>query len=644
MCGIVGSWGAAPLSQDVLARMNDALAHRGPDGSGFWTNDHGVALAHRRLAIIDLSPSGHQPMRSSSGRFVITFNGEMYSFNALRKELEAADAAPAWRGTSDTEVMLAAIEAWGLDAAVRRFVGMFAFALWDEQERRLHLVRDRLGVKPLYWTRTASGLAFASELKALRHFPGFSTRLDHESISGFLRANCVPDERSIFVGTHKLMPGTIASFDGPDATPRVTRYWDAREIARQGLAKPFEGSDDQAIDAVEALLRDAVGLRMVSDVPLGAFLSGGVDSSTVVALMQAQSARPVHTFSIENETAAFDEGPAARAVARHLNTHHTAFTVTARDALDVVPLLPTMFDEPFADSSQIPTFLVSRLARRDVTVALSGDGGDELFGGYTRHVWAPRLWAMERRLPRAVRHRLASYITSKSAPEWDRVFARARPLLPAFRLAGIRMHKAASVLSVDSPESMYALLSSHWVAEDQVLTAPPHPADGEAPLLRGTHGAGAAEEMMLRDLLTYLPDDILTKVDRASMAVSLEAREPLLDHRLVELAWRLPLRLKVRGSSGKWVLRRVLERYVPLSAISGPKMGFGVPLGDWLRGPLRDWAESLLDEARLRRQGLFNASVVRARWGEHVNGKRPWEYHLWDVLMFQAWAEANRVS
>lgn len=622
--------------------MSDAITYRGPDGEGLWHDAQaGVAFSHRRLAIIDLSPAGHQPMASSSGRFVITFNGEVYNFAALRAELEAAHLAPRWRGGSDTEVMLAAIEAWGLDAAVSRFIGMFAFALFDTRDRVLHLVRDRLGVKPLYYSRVHSGLCFGSELKALRQFPGFNATIDDTVLSGYLAANCVPGAHAIYRGTLRLEPGCIATFNAASAEPIITRYWDAARVVAQAVEQPFRGSEAEAIEALDALLRDAVRLRMVSDVPLGAFLSGGVDSSTVVALMQAQSSRPVHTFSIANEDAAWDESASARAVADHLGTHHTPFTVTARDALDVIPRLPTMYDEPFADSSQIPTFLVSKLARRDVTVALSGDGGDELFGGYTRHIWSPRIWKWRGRVPGALRRTLAGFIAQRTPAQWDTFFKRARPLVPETRIAGIRMHKLASVIDAQTPERMYEVLAAHWLPEDHALV---HSHQARPVTRQPPADLGIAESMMYLDLVGYLPDDILTKVDRASMAVSLEAREPLLDHRLVSFAWSLPPHFRVRGTTGKWLLRKVLSRYVPAEKITGPKTGFGIPLGDWLRGPLREWAEALLSPARLDREGRFNTALIRARWEEHLAGARPWEYHLWDVLMFQAWSSANGVS
>ncbi len=646
MCGITGLW-ASPHARhsapSAVSAMTAAIAHRGPDATGQLEPHAGLFFGHRRLSIIDLSPAGAQPMASASGRFTIVFNGEVYNFAALRDQLEREGRAPPWRGGSDTEVMLAAIEAWGLETAVSRFIGMFAFGLWDATERRLHLVRDRLGVKPLYWTRTASALAFASELKALRTLPDFQTTIDRTALAGFLSSNCVPGNRTIFLGAHKVAPGTFLTFSDWNHDPHVTRYWDPQQVALRGRQTPFTGTETEAVDALDVLLRDAVKLRMVSDVPLGAFLSGGIDSSTVVALMQAQSSRPVHTFSIQNESAAFDEGAAASAVARHLNTHHTPFTVTAKDALDVIPLLPRMFDEPFSDSSQIPTYLVSKLARRDVTVALSGDGGDELFGGYTRHVYAPRISAVTRRLPAALRTLLSRAITSRSPDTWDALFDRGQPLLPRLRLPGLRMHKLASVLEAPSVDRVYEVLASHWTPADRVLLDAPAWPEPPSPTFASDDREGLAHEMMLRDLTGYLPDDILTKVDRASMAVSLEAREPLLDHRLVEFAWTLPLSMRVRGLTGKWILREVLARYLPRTLVAGPKMGFGVPIGDWLRGPLRDWAESLLIPQSLEEVGL-NPAVIAERWGEHLNGKRAWEYHLWDVLMLQAWRVESRLG
>jgi asparagine synthase (glutamine-hydrolysing) len=624
--------------------MADAIAHRGPDSSGVWSDeDHGIALSHRRLAILDLSPQGHQPMVSPSGRYVIVFNGEVYNFRELRGELGASFH---FTGTSDTEVMLAAIEAYGVEAAVRRFIGMFAFAVWDREQHRLHLVRDRLGIKPLYYGRVGSSLAFASELKAFRALPEFSEEIDRDALALFLRHNCIPAPHSIYKGIRKLPPGTILTIADPigDADAEPVAYWSARDVAERGLADPFTGSDAEATDALEELLRDAVRLRMVADVPLGAFLSGGVDSSLVVALMQAQSDRPVRTYSIGSPDPGFNEAHHAKKVAAHLGTDHTELYVTPADALAVIPKLPTLYDEPFADSSQIPTFLVSELARRDVTVSLSGDGGDELFGGYNRHTWGSRVWNASRWMPRPLRHGIAGVLERSSPARWDRLYGSVEPLIPAGlrqQMFGYKMNKLATTLMAGDSFDLYQRLASHWFDTRSVVI--------------GTSGADGArarpsfgkigdfpQQMMHFDLVSYLPDDILTKLDRASMAVSLEARVPLLDHRVVEFAWRLPLHMKIRKGQGKWLLRQVLYRHVPRGMIERPKSGFGVPIDAWLRGPLRDWAESLLDERRLRDEGYLNPKPIREKWAQHLSGQASWQYHLWDVLMFQAWLEAQR--
>ena len=646
MCGISGYWLTRPLApadaESLLRHMTEAVAHRGPDDSGLlYERSIGVGLGHRRLSIIDLSPAGHQPMQSASGRHVIVFNGEVYNFAELRRELDAHGPV-AWRGTSDTEVMLAAIERFGLVSALERFVGMFAFALWDREERQLHLVRDRFGIKPLYWAHGPTGLCFGSELKSLTRFPGFDRSIDREALESFLLRGYVPAPKSIFKGAQKVPPGCLLTFAAGATEPRRVRWWSAAQVAVAGVHHPWEGTEDEAVDALDVALRDAVKARMVADVPLGAFLSGGVDSSTVVALMQAQSARPALTFSIANEQAAWDEAPAAARVAKHLGTDHTQLTVTARDALDVIPRLPEMYDEPFADSSQIPTFLVSRLARQRVTVALSGDGGDELFGGYNRHFWGPAVWYAEASVPRALRRRLADALTARSPAEWDDVYARFGRLAPRVRLPGYRVHKLAGTLASTSVDALYRTMTTQW----------PRAPLAEAPAARPTWDErlfwaeppldGIAHQFMYRDTVSYLADDILAKVDRATMAVGLEGREPLLDHRVYALAWRMPLKWTVGYGEGKRLLRRVLARYVPAELIEGPKMGFGVPLGDWLRGDLREWLEDLLSESRLRRQGLLDPALIRASWTEHLNGIRPNEHQLWNVLMFQAWLEKQQ--
>jgi asparagine synthase (glutamine-hydrolysing) len=619
--------------------MAERIQHRGPDDSGAWGDTAaGLWLGHRRLSILDRSPAGRQPMRSASGRWTIAYNGELFNFRSLRRQLAECGDAPAWRGESDTEVFLAAIEAWGLQAALSRAVGMFAFALWDARDRRLHLVRDRLGIKPLCFARTEDGLLFGSELRALRADPSFDAELDREALAAYLRFNCVPAPLTIHRRARKLQPGAIVSFAAPCAEARTTHYWSASERLAAAARDPLEGSDSEILTEVERALRSAVRDRLVADVPLGAFLSGGIDSSTVVALMQSESTRSVKTFSIGNERLDYDEGVAARTVAQHLGTDHTNFVVTAADALAVVPRLATMYDEPFADSSQIPTHLVSALARRHVTVALSGDGGDEVFGGYNRHVFGPWLWRTLRPFPRTARATVARGILRFSPSQWDRLLRGAGPMAPAFRLPGDKLHKLAAALPSSSASDLYLCLQSHWDRPAEVVLGIEHEASrSEYP----SFGGGLAEQMMFQDLVAYLPDDILTKVDRASMAQSLEVRVPILDHRVVELAWRLPARLRHQGLGGKVALRRILRRHLPGRLSDRPKMGFGVPIDDWLRGDLRPWAEELIDKRRLYREGVFDPVPIRARWREHLRGERNWAHHLWDVLMFQAWSESE---
>jgi asparagine synthase (glutamine-hydrolysing) len=626
--------------------MAEAIGYRGPDSHGTWADkESGLAFGHRRLAIIDLSPLGHQPMLSASGRFVISFNGEIYNYAALRKQLPGRYP---FRGESDTEVMLAAIETWGLESAVEKFIGMFAFALWDRELRVLSLVRDRLGVKPLVYGSMAGGIVFASELRALRACPDFSPEVDRGSITLLLRHNCIPAPHTIYRNVYKLLPGHILTLAGPDLeSARLKPYWSAREVALRGVAEPFEGTDAEGIDGLDELLREAVGLRMIADVPLGAFLSGGIDSSMVAALMQAQSGRPVKTFTIGSLNPEYDEAQHARDVARHLGTEHTELYVTPEDALAVIPRLSGMFDEPFADSSQIPTFLVSQLARREVTVSLSGDGGDELFAGYNRHVWGKRVWDLSRRFPQAVRNAAAGVLTSVPPTSWDRLFRTINPLLPRslhHRMPGYKLQKLAGLLSSNSPDELYRRLSSHWIDPEDVTVGAVEPAGVSADPAYNVELGEVVAQMMYLDLITYLPNDILTKVDRASMAVSLEARVPLLDHRVVEFAWRLPLSMKIRDGQSKWALRQVLYRYVPRELIERPKAGFGIPLEAWLRGPLRGWAEELLDERRLRREGYFDPALVREKWATHLSGRQDLQYDLWDVLMFQAWLEGEPTS
>lgn len=652
MCGIAAVWDVRrELSGEtagmVIRRMTRNLIHRGPDDEGYFCDESaGLSLGFRRLSIIDLSPQGHQPMVSSSGRYVMVFNGEVYNFAELRRELEALGFG--FRGRSDTEVMLAAIEAWGVEQAIKRFVGMFSIALWDQHDRELILVRDRLGIKPLYYGWAGRFFVIGSELQAIRASPEFDNTINRDALASFLRYNYVPGPFSIYQWIYKLQPGTLLRVTAQLAKRRASAnelhdqsevYWSAREMAESGVAEAYNGSPAEAVDQLEVLLRDAVRLRMVSDVPLGAFLSGGVDSSTVVALMQAESARPVKTFSIGFDEDEYNEAHHAAKVARHLGADHTELYVTSKDALDTIPQLPDIYGEPFADSSQIPTFLVSKLARTQVTVSLSGDGGDELFAGYNRYFLGRRLWRWIDSIPKRLR-RMGARTFYASPNAWGKVLAGAMPLIPSH----LRVHnprdkigRLAEILNLDSVDAFYSRLVSHW----------PDPADvvingWELPTVltdpcRQTAIADSTARMMYADLVSYLPDDILTKVDRASMAVSLEARVPLLDHRVVEFAWRLPLSFKIRSGQSKWILRQILYRYVPRKLIERPKMGFGVPIDQWLCGPLRDWTESLLSEDRLRREGYFNPGPIRTKWLEHLSGKRRWHYHLWDVLMFQAW-------
>ena len=640
MCGITGFWCARATDDGTgrawIERMTASLAHRGPDGVGaFFDSRSGLAFGHRRLSIIDLSDQGSQPMWSHSGRFCIVYNGEVYNAPEIRVDLERSGRSSDWRGHSDTEVVLEAIEAFGLEDALGRFRGMFAFALWDEKEKRLKLVRDRLGIKPLLYVRGPFGVAFASELQPMYGFEPFRPRLDRSALAEFLRYAVVPGTRCILEGVRKVPPGSIVTFRDPDAEGELHRFWSAEDVAARGLAEPFRGSEEDAIEELETRLRQSVQLRMRSDVPFGAFLSGGIDSSTVAALMQSGGSARIQTFCIGNTIAGYDESTQAAAVARHLGCEHHTLVAEAEDMLAIVPSIATRWDEPFADSSQIPTFLVSGLTRQHVTVALSGDGGDELFGGYNRHAWVPRLWSMAERLPRPARRALSA-LRLVPVDDWDRLF-RAVGLGNAVRLPGDKLHKVAALSDAGSAHDLYERLRSHWTSPGEVLN---DFASDDTPREDGL-GAPFAQQMMLYDLLEYLPDDILTKVDRASMAVSLEARVPLLDHEVVELAWQLPLSWKIRGRDQKWILKRVLQRHVPERLFNRPKMGFGVPVGQWLRGPLKDWAAELLEPGALHMDGIFNARAVGRTWDAHQAGRGNHEHRLWAVLMFQSWWRHN---
>jgi asparagine synthase (glutamine-hydrolysing) len=640
LCGLIEPGGAAESElRHAIGRMNETLLHRGPDDGGLWVDAAaGVALGHRRLSILDLSPLGHQPMVSPDGRYVLVFNGEIYNYRDLRGAL----GDHPWRGHSDTEVLLAWLARHGVEATLAQLNGMFAFALWDRETRRLTLARDRLGEKPLYYGWNRGRFLFGSELKALTAHPRWQGELDREALTAYLRLSYVPAPRSIYQRIRKVEPGTFVTLDYDRPDPAVRAYWSAREAAERGLSAPFAGTEDEAVDALERLLLEAVGMRMHADVPLGAFLSGGIDSTTVVALMQAQSARPVRTFSIGFHEAGFDEAPEARRVAAHLGTEHTELYVTGQDGLDTIPTLPRLWDEPFADPSQIPTLLVSRMARRDVTVCLSGDGGDELFGGYSRYLWTRDTWRRIGWSPLRARRLLAQAITAVPPAAYDRLLTPLRRFLPgplAIGSPGDRLHKAVDILTGATAEDLYRRMVSHWKDPGALVIGGQEPATILSDPARRACTGSITESMMFMDSCLYLPDDILVKVDRASMGVSLEARVPLLDHRVYEFAWSLPLDWKVRGQVGKLPLRTIVARHVPPALIDRPKMGFGVPIEEWLRGPLRDWAESLLDPARLKAEGILRPAPIRAAWEEHLAGRRNWSYYLWDLLMFQAWLE-----
>jgi asparagine synthase (glutamine-hydrolysing) len=607
--------------------------------------DAGIALGHRRLSILDLSPLGNQPMSSADGRFIIAYNGEIYNFPDLRTEL--ASMGHSFRSQSDTEVLLSAISQWGVSAALERTNGMFAFALWDRETRTLYLARDRIGQKPLYYGWAGKTLVFGSELKALLSYPGFSTAVNEGAVALLLRHSAIPAPHTIYPDCWKLLPGTVLAISAGDiadrALPAPSPFWSATAAAQAGLADPLDLDDRGATDSLDNVLRDAVGACMVSDVPLGAFLSGGIDSSTVVALMQEQSDRPVKTFSIGFTEASYNEAIDAAAVAKHLGTDHTELYVTPGDAQSVIPRLPEFYDEPFADSSQIPTYLVSQLARQQVTVSLSGDGGDETFGGYNRYTWARNLNRTVGLAPRPLR-RLARCVMESIPPhKWDAAFALIAPVLPRGKRhiqAGDKLHKLAEIIDSANREEMYWRLVSQWKQPGQAIPEAVEPATLLSRRSSWPELPEFAQQIMLLDTLSYLPDDILVKLDRASMAVSLESRVPLLDHNVMEFAWRLPMHQKIRNGTGKWILRQVLSRYVPPALFERPKMGFGVPIGDWLRGDLREWAEDLLSESRLKQEGLFQTDAVRSLWRQHLRGDRNLQYQLWPVLMFEAWRDS----
>jgi asparagine synthase (glutamine-hydrolysing) len=645
MCGIAGIVDpAASTNADRLGGLASAMAlslqHRGPDDGGVWVDpDAGVAFGHRRLAVIDLGLSGAQPMISSGGRWVMAYNGEIYNHDEVRHRLEGAGVV--FRGSSDTEVLLEAVESWGVERALDACEGMFAVALWDRRKRELHLVRDRFGEKPLYYGWVGKVFAFGSELKALSTLPGFDAELNRQAVTSYLRANCVPAPNTIWRGIYKLLPGHLVTLRAPTqgALPEQRCYWSAAEAVTHARQHQLIAPDSEVVDQLETALSDAVAARIVADVPVGAFLSGGIDSSAIVALMQRHTSGSVRTFTVGFDDPSFDESSEAAAVAAYLGTNHTAVHVGDAEVIEVIPRLAEIWDEPFADVSQIPTYLVSRVARQHVTVSLSGDGGDELFAGYNRHAWLDRLSGRTAMVPAGAR-RAAGSALGRIPPAAIERAARTTRILPAgwqMRNPSTKVAKLARVLSASDPEDAYRALITHWDdASSLVLGDDP----GDAVDSRGGSpdlGKGITERMLWYDLTGYLPDDILVKVDRAAMAVSLETRVPFLDRGILDLAWRLPLSAKLRGGQTKWVLRQVLERHVPAALVERPKMGFGLPIGSWLRGMLAPWAEDLLSERRLRDQGLLDPVPIRRAWDLHRTGRRDLGYELWDVLVLQSW-------
>jgi len=654
MCGLTGYLDADGGSYEEMAKrlelMTHAISHRGPDADGLWVDkEAGVGLGHRRLSIVDLSAAGQQPMTSSSGRFVMVFNGEIYNHQDIRRDIVRQSDNVGWRGHSDTETLLVGFDTWGVVATVKKSVGMFAFALWDRQEKTLTLGRDRMGEKPLYYGWQGEGnngaFLFGSELKALRQHPSFYSQIDRNALCLLLRYNYIPAPHAIYQRIRKLEPGTLLTVSLETRTSEKYTYWSVSETVVKGCSDPFSGGPEAAVDGLEELLKRSIGEQMVADVPVGAFLSGGVDSSAVVALMQSQSNEAVKTFTIGFSEARFDEAVYARAVAKHLGTEHTELYVSPEQVLAVIPKLPELYCEPFADSSQIPTFLVAQLAQQQVKVSLSGDGGDELFCGYNRYLMTQLLWKKMSHVPRGARQFVAHGLGAMTPARINAVLAPIQQLLPdKFKLNNLsdKMHKASDVLSSRNLDELYKGLVSQWEDPASVVLDGGEPADSMISSIQTLEGLDEIQKMMAMDAVSYLPDDILVKLDRAAMGVSLEGRVPFLDHRIVEYSWQLPLSMKLKDGVGKWVLRQVLYRHVPKKLIDRPKMGFALPISEWLRGPLKDWAEALLDEKRLKQEGFFDPLPIRQKWAEHKSCTRDWHSQLWSILMFQVWLEAEK--
>lgn len=637
MCGLAGFFNSSPQVgsfESILYAMTKRIEHRGPDGNGVWFNlDDRIGLGHQRLAVIDTSQQGHQPMQSQCGRYVVVYNGEIYNYRELKQGLIAKGHC--FLGNSDTEVLLALIVEHGILQTLQLISGMFAFALWDKKNKTISLARDRIGEKPLYYGLVHGALVFGSELKSIRAYPEFKSQISRSSLALFLQYGYIPAPHSIYANIFKLPPGTCISVSTSTihTLPTPTTYWSAQRVADDGLMSQPKISERRALQQTHALLSDIVKNRMVADVPIGAFLSGGIDSSLITALMQVHSDKPVKTFTIGFQDKAYNEAEYAKLVAQHLKTDHIELYVGATDALSVIPQLATIYDEPFADSSAIPTFLVAQLAKQHVTVCLSGDGGDEVFGGYNRYLLGQKIWKKIALCPHPIRVFMQKLFLTVPPTKWDVFFNAMR--LPSM---GDKIHKLASVVGVKSPELLYQHLISQWFnAHSLVKGQEQCGTEIKMVDLTQSQGVNFIEKMMITDTLSYLPDDIMVKVDRAAMAVSLESRAPYLDHQLIEFIWTLPQDLKIRRSETKWLLRQILSNYLPNKLVERPKMGFGIPLASWLRGPLRDWADSLLDKTMLDQQDMLHSGPIIDKWKEHLSGRRNWQYALWPILMFQEW-------
>lgn len=657
MCGISGFYSFkkninAEQGAHILKEMCNSIINRGPDADGYWCDfEQSLFLGHRRLSILDLSEAGKQPMVSANKKYVIIFNGEIYNHLEIRKEIEKLGGAPIWKGHSDTETLLAGFELWGVEKTICKCIGMFAFAVWNTEEKILILGRDRVGEKPLYygWLPSEENLSvesknifiFGSQLKSFKKHPGFKPSIDRNALSLFFRHNYIPSPHTIYEGIYKLEPGTLLSISDKSKEGNIMHYWSAENIAKDGIMNPFKGTFEEAVEDLEYLLRDAIKMQMLSDVPLGAFLSGGIDSSTIVALMQAQTSAPVKTFTIGFNEKGYDEANFAKQVAQYLGTDHTELYITSEQAMNIIHILPEIYDEPFSDSSQIPTYLVSKLTRNHVTVSLSGDAGDELFCGYNRYLVAQKVWNKLNHFPIYLRKELAQVLINISPTMWDRMFKKL-PILNKYSNIGDKIHKSAGVLGSKSISELYWSLISHWNPSTDLVINSVEPISKYRSNSLFLNELDDVQKMMFLDTITYLPDDILTKVDRAAMAVSLETRVPFLDHRIIEYAWKMPQVYKMKDGVTKLALREVLYKYIPKKLIERPKMGFGIPLDQWLRGPLKLWVEDLISEEKIRKEGLLNYDLIRDKWNAHLTGKRNWAYHIWDIVMFQAWLEKNK--